>query len=108
MVCTFLRLFKVPEGWLQYLLALRRDPKVPGMYQANSDPVEDSIGADASGIVQPTPASILLQIGNMPDPAETSINGDLTENGPHGGKCASDRLRHGSLRGRRTDRDKPR
>jgi lipopolysaccharide/colanic/teichoic acid biosynthesis glycosyltransferase len=103
MICTFLRLFKLPEGWLQYLLALRRDAKVPGMSIAALNGEE--LAAEP---VQATPASILLQIANLPDPIEPSIDGDSGDHGPHNGNGAADRLRHGQRRVRRADRDKPR
>ncbi len=104
MVCTFLRLFKVPEGWLQSLLALRRDAKVPGL----SEDAARLDGAPEVETGQATPAAILLQIGNLPDPIEPPMNGDSSEYGPHGENGAADRLRRGKLRGRRSDRDKPR
>jgi lipopolysaccharide/colanic/teichoic acid biosynthesis glycosyltransferase len=103
LICTFLRLFKLPEGWLQYLLALRRDATVPGMHATTS------AGGDATvDAPQATPASILLQIANLPDTIEPSLNGDATERGPQSGNGAVDRMRHGQRRVRRHDRDKPR
>jgi hypothetical protein len=113
MICTFLRLFKLPEGWLHYLLALRRDARIPGLPE--SDSAADQSEAQAA---QATPASILLQIGNLPDAVEPSVNGDSNDVGPHGGNGAADRLRRAhlsdkkskknGLRGRRSDREKPR
>jgi lipopolysaccharide/colanic/teichoic acid biosynthesis glycosyltransferase len=103
MICTFLRLFKLPEGWLQFLLSLRRDAKIPGMpVMATAAAATDADSAQA------TPAAILLQIGSMPDSAESPDDGDLTDRGPHSGNGAADRLRGGKLRGRRHDREKPR
>jgi lipopolysaccharide/colanic/teichoic acid biosynthesis glycosyltransferase len=103
MTCTFLRLFKLPEGWLQFLLALRRDARVPGMPEAV--PATGEPDADSS---QATPASILLQIGNLPDPVESPNDSSSGDHGPHGGNSAADRLRRGKHHGRRPDRDKPR
>jgi lipopolysaccharide/colanic/teichoic acid biosynthesis glycosyltransferase len=103
MICTFLRLFKVPEDWLHCLLALRRDAKIPGLPETM--PAADD---SEEATTQATPASILLQIGNLPDPDESSMNGDSTDHGPHGGNGAVDRMRHGTHRRRRSDHDKPR
>jgi lipopolysaccharide/colanic/teichoic acid biosynthesis glycosyltransferase len=103
MICTFLRLFKVPEGWLQYLLALRRDAKIPGLAEAALAASEADVESS-----QATPASILLQIGNLPDSVEPLDNSGSTEHRPLGGNGAADRLRRGRLRSRRSDRDKPR
>ncbi len=103
MICTFLRLFKVPEGWLQYLLALRRDAKIPGLVE--STPAEGGCEVEAD---QATPASILMQIGNLPDPVEPLNHGGSTDHRPLGGNGAAHRLRHGKLHSRRSDHDKPR
>ena len=88
MICTFLRLFKVPEGWLQYLLALRRDAKIPGLAEAALAASEADVESS-----QATPASILLQIGNLPDSVEPLDNSGSTEHRPLGGNGAADRLR---------------
>ena len=88
MLCTFLRLFKLPEGWLHSLFALSRDPKVscplktepaeaPG---APGHPPGHPLAGRGSGHgswagespAEPeaaTPASILLQLASLPDPA---------------------------------------
>ena len=118
MICTFLRLFKVPEGWLQCLLALRRDAKIPGLTETSPAasgtaspemPVQRKKNQENESS-QATPASILLQIGNLPDPpgAPGSNNGGSTDHRTIGGNGAADRLRRGKLQGRRSDRDKPR
>jgi hypothetical protein len=64
MLCTFLRLFKLPEGWLHSLFALSRDAKV--VCPLTTEPTRASgtpVGEDAA-----TPASILLQLASLPDP----------------------------------------
>ena len=103
MICTFLRLFKVPEGWLQSLLALRRDAKIPG--HVATIPASGDSEAETG---QATPASILLQLGNLPDPVEPLNHGGSTDHRPLSGNSAAHRLRRGKVRGRRSDHDKPR
>lgn len=116
MVCTFLRLFKLPEGWLHKLFALSRDPKV------HCPLTTDPVGASESPVETEaaTPASILLQLATLPDPAAPAADYPLDGN-EGSGESPAERagpLRNGNgssrrdgvekRRGKRLDNGKPR
>jgi hypothetical protein len=116
MLCTFLRLFKLPEGWLHSLFALSREPKVacplatepaqaPGRAPSRSD---GRLADQGSRAGEPpaeedaaTPASILLQLASLPDPA--APDGSLRN-----GNGAAHRDGLDKRRGRRSEHGKPR
>ena len=104
MICTFLRLFKVPEGWLQSLLALRRDAKIPG--HVATIPASGDSEAETS---QSSDAGVHLAAARLgAGPVEPLNHGGSTDHRPLSGTGAAHRLRRGKVRGRRSDHDKPR
>jgi lipopolysaccharide/colanic/teichoic acid biosynthesis glycosyltransferase len=130
MLCTFLRLFKLPEGWLQQLLALGRDPYIAcplsPPHVGNEDiscPLESTSAAGeaptrlAKDTINnktgrcagaATPASILLQLGSLPDDAAPAKNGDNGEHALRNGNGASHRQLRDKRGNKRSDRRRPR
>ncbi len=115
MFCTFLRLFKLPEGWLHYLLALSRDVRVPYPLEPATAGCPLAGGGDtlAEGNAA-TPASILLQLGNLSDPAEPAAGvpaqwvGESADHSLRNGNGALRRGLRGKRGNKRSDRGKPR
>jgi lipopolysaccharide/colanic/teichoic acid biosynthesis glycosyltransferase len=100
MLCTFLRLFKLPEGWLHSLFALTRDPNVPcPLTTEPGHPLaghsETSEEAEAA-----TPATILLQLASVPESAADPAPGNISRIAcrvPDGnGDSVDHTLRHGN------------
>ena len=81
LLCTFLRIFKVPEGWLLSGLRLGRSVTIPALADARC-----GNGERAGDAAEATPASILLEIGNQPNRGKpASGNGESNgESNGHG------------------------
>jgi lipopolysaccharide/colanic/teichoic acid biosynthesis glycosyltransferase len=77
MLCTFLRIFKVPERWLLTGLRVGRNVTIP------PHPAVRSGNGDQAGFpAEATPAAILLQLGDpSPPPTPPSANGKGNGNG---------------------------
>jgi lipopolysaccharide/colanic/teichoic acid biosynthesis glycosyltransferase len=114
LLCTFLRIFKVPERWLLSALRLGRNVKIPPLPQARS-----GNGGQAPDPAEATPVSILLEIGNQPglDTAATAkcegdgnsdSNGDGNGHGNDAGGGANHRKGRRKRRHRFKGRRKPR
>jgi len=67
MLCTFLRIFKVSEGWLLFGLCLGRAVQIPEV-----DKVDVCNGERGGDPAEGTPAAILAQIADQPDSDETA------------------------------------
>jgi lipopolysaccharide/colanic/teichoic acid biosynthesis glycosyltransferase len=67
MLCTFLRIFKVSEGWLLFGLGLGRTVPIPAV-----DKIEAGGGERGGEPAEGTPAAILSQIADQPDSDETA------------------------------------
>ena len=112
MLCTFLRIFKIPEGWLHCVLGVGRDVEIPGL------PDTPSVdGGPSAGSAEATPAAILLQIGNQPDPAASAADhdhgymvpdGESNGHGTHFGNGTAQRMSRRKYRGKRPDNGKAR
>jgi lipopolysaccharide/colanic/teichoic acid biosynthesis glycosyltransferase len=108
MLCTLLRIFKIPGHWLHVALGVARKVKLPALPEASS-----ADGAQAKTSAAATPAAILLQIGSQPAVAlppsgnghsngQSNVHAKRVDNRP--ARTASHRKR----RGRRVDNPKPR
>ena len=95
LLCTSLRIFKLPERWLHSLLGLGRAVNIPSL--------PETAGGEGTA-AETTPAAILLQVGNTP----ATANGETNGHGVHHGNGAAhhtDRCKH---RSPRSDVGKPR
>jgi lipopolysaccharide/colanic/teichoic acid biosynthesis glycosyltransferase len=93
MLCTFLRIFKISEDWLLFLLGLRRAVKIAAMPQEVCDA---AAAIEASG--QATPASILLQIASLPEPEQSVTSGEAKDHASHNGNGDPHHIRQGKHR----------
>jgi lipopolysaccharide/colanic/teichoic acid biosynthesis glycosyltransferase len=102
LLCTFLRIFKVPERWLLSRLRLGRHvaiPDAPEMHAGNGE--QTGLPAEA------TPVSILLQIGDQPNldgAAADAGDGESDGNGHSESSDAGDVATRHNCRGKRLKR----
>jgi lipopolysaccharide/colanic/teichoic acid biosynthesis glycosyltransferase len=97
-LCTFLRIFKISEFWLQRLFGLHREARIEVLPGDASDATDNSV-AD-----QPTPASILVRISNLPAAEPQAANGETKEHALHNGNGE----RHHTRRSKQHSGGKPR
>ncbi len=108
MLCTFLRIFKIPERWLHGTLGVGRAVKIPGLAETAS-----AGGEPSPATAEATPGAILLQTGNLPEPApaaagESNGNGNGNGNGQHQGDGHAHAVDHAKHHRKRMDAAKPR
>jgi lipopolysaccharide/colanic/teichoic acid biosynthesis glycosyltransferase len=104
LLCTFLRIFRFPEAWLHVRLGLVRDVPIPSVGE-----IAAGNGQSAAEPAEATPAAILLQIGNPPNPGGPAAgNGKSNGDSDGHGSVSSNGHVHRHHQTKQTDSAKPR